>query len=1089
MLLYLQISRSCDPVSFASLARWNGPSAEKDLPLPVRTMQDEDAARKALGSLRLEPDDYLIKGNGSRSSKSNKRPARSTYVEMQPMDDGPTRTRRVRGNAGPDYQAAEKESEELKERRRNRRYIYLAIALGIIILLLLIGAWLFAGLYTDSETDEMRHHLDRRINHEIAALNATTYAEFLYLNMTINSLGGIYVGNIGPPSPSLGNPSSVYIQNGTNLIYYKTGPTDWTLVLNATNEAPVCIQDVIPGITFGGPWNSTTVYMNGTIVVYNNYFYISNVNNTNVLPVNNTAVWSVLYNNITGPQGPVGPAGPAGPPGAPMVFSGDWNSTTNYTNGQVVIYNNTLYIDYLPNSNTPPSSNSSAWTMWLTNITGPQGPQGPQGPIGPPGMGLAFNGTWNATTNYTSGDFVIYNNAVYLSITINNYNNTPSANSSVWNPMIVNITGPAGKDGTSGTNGTSILFVGSWSNSTAYGVGDVVLFNMSLYITNTTLGSGGAPPSSGPPWTQIFGAIPGPIGPTGPAGLNGTSVMLLGNWTGSASYQQGTLVFYNGTLYIAMVPNSGVTPPSNGTDWTAVGGSIPGPAGKDGTNGTNGKDGSSSLFEGYWNSTFEYPGSGLVIANNSLFISYIANNNSSPQLTPSVWAVIATNLTGPPGPQGPQGLNCTSSVTTVAYDGNWNATTVYATGNFVVYNYTVYVADMPNIAVPPNSNSTIWNVASNFLVGATGGVGPAGNNGLNGTSLLFVGIWNASQTYQQSNVVLYNNVLYVAYGNTTGNQPDISPVDWQPIENIVGPAGPMGPSGTSPSLQGTWNASITYLQNQIVLYNDSIYITNANSTPGVPPSSGSPWSTILPNIVCQAGPNGTQGAQGSSVGANTMRIAELGSNVVMVNSTISPYILPMIGEYNSGTTDPTLGKRWGYLPILSNQTAGITNVKTEFLWSLQFQGSITANNYLRIDMMGTAVLGGSANFTVCQTGGLIYTQPNATASCGPSLWSVYYRFNYILQPFSGGTNVTCIAAQIGTGEINSNGLFNIGVPVMYTYTTTTIDLTQSYYFQFVAANQIVSDPLNCCVIGGFAACNAQGILATHTNEFVIGAAN
>ena len=100
----------------------------------------------------------------------------------------------------------------------------------------------------------------------------------------------------------------------------------------------------------------------------------------------------------TGPQGAQGEQGPSGPSGAyPFEYQGDWTATY-YFSGQVVRYNNALWIVYanavpsqVPGSGSTDSFGNQNWLPFNrgetgpTGATGPQGAQGEQGPSGPQG--------------------------------------------------------------------------------------------------------------------------------------------------------------------------------------------------------------------------------------------------------------------------------------------------------------------------------------------------------------------------------------------------------------------------------------------------------------------------------------------------------------------------------------------------------------------------------------------------------------------------------------------------------------------------------------------------------------------------------
>ena len=1122
-----------------------------------------------------------------------------------------------------------KQAQEDRDRRDVfRRHVSIYVLI-LILFLLLVGGWLFAALYADDETSDMKHQLRREIDRDFASVNATLELDFEQLNATIAALGGVYVGN-NVPATTLGNPNSLYIRNGTNTIYYKTSNTSWSLVLNATGAAPVCIYNILPGVTFAGPWNSSLVYLNGTIVIYNNFLYISEVNNTNIVPSMNSTIWSILYSNITGAKGDNGTQGIQGPPGQPLVFEGTWNNVTMYGNGQVVIYNNSLYIGLTNNTNDPPSSDPSAWTLFLVNATGPKGDKGDTGPIGLPGTSLLFDGAWNATTNYTTGDLVSYGNDIYISMIVNNYNNTPGLNVSIWYPVVMNITGLPGMNGVNGTNGTGFVFYGVWSSVPTYPSGSTVFFNGSLYMSNSS-STNDEPDTSPAIWTNIWSPTPGQqgqpgfngtIGPMGISlnfqgnwsavtnytlnslviqngtaflaitpnqnvmpgtnssdwaqfsfciqgntgqtgangtagagvefegfwsgsqpyvqsnivlynnsmfiaynastgldpldnpsrwalvstcfqgamgtngtngfdGLNGTSVMFFGNWSSVATYPAGGLVYYNGSLFITAMSNTDVVPPANGSVWTMVGGSITGATGDPGNPGTNGTNGSSALFGGYWNATALYSGSTFIISNNSLYVSWVSNTNVLPGSNSSVWALIASNLTGPQGIQGPVGPSGLNATTTVVYDSTWASNITYAVGNFVLFNQSVYVASMPNTGITPSTNASVWDFVFGPVVGQTGNPGTNGTNGLDGISMLFVGTWNTSFTYQQSEIVIYNMQLWIAITNNTNVVPSSDPATWAEVQSIVGTPGTNGTDGTSMAYEGPWSNSTTYLNSNVVVYNNVLYISSGNNTNTQPDTNNSTWTSFCPTINCTAGAQGPNGTQGTSVGANTDRIVIGGTQVSFSTVGIVPYQLVGTGAYNSGPTDPTHGGRWGPNPLFANETSGLVNMKSELTEVYLFRGNTTTENYLRVDVVGTPVGGGvPTTFTICTTGGILFTTANDTipSVCGSVFWDVFYQFNFVMQPTLTGSNFTCASTQVGTFYLPGQAqLSNIGVPNTFTQQTTTIDLTQYFYFQYTGANFVSSDPSGCCISMGV--CTVGYGMGTSTEEYMQGSAN
>src|SRR2546422_644522 len=52
-----------------------------------------------------------------------------------------------------------------------------------------------------------------------------------------------------------------------------------------------------------------------------------------------------------------------------------------------------------------------------------------------------------------------------------------------------------------------------------------------------------------------------------------------------------------------------------------------------------------------------------------------------------------------------------------------------------------------------------------------------------GSAISFRGTWLVGSTYVTNDFVTFNNSLYIALQNSTGSQPDLSPSDWELILN------------------------------------------------------------------------------------------------------------------------------------------------------------------------------------------------------------------------------------------------------------------------------------------------------------------
>lgn len=255
-------------------------------------------------------------------------------------------------------------------------------------------------------------------------------------------------GITGPPAPPITydfwSPSTSYntsdevIYNG--LLYTATAPSSNISPSNTSYWKPLIGQGVVltsaPGSDgsqgpagnqtgrYIGLWNPVQVFGLSDVVYFNNSFWQSVIAaNSNIQPSFSTPQWVLYIGALAGLEGPVGDAG-----GSPtQVGDGLWSSTTNYTNGDVVLYQGIYYItNASTNINNLPSVSSSYWQVWINNVTSninptnPTASPGPQGPPGPPGSDYIppqqlyyGNYTSNPTGTVPNYSVVSYNSKMY----------------------------------------------------------------------------------------------------------------------------------------------------------------------------------------------------------------------------------------------------------------------------------------------------------------------------------------------------------------------------------------------------------------------------------------------------------------------------------------------------------------------------------------------------------------------------------------------------------------------------------------------------------------------------------------------------
>lgn len=124
-----------------------------------------------------------------------------------------------------------------------------------------------------------------------------------------------------------------------------------------------------PGFHVRGEWAPLTTYQPGDVVSWTGQIYLAATTTTE--PPDVAPDWSPL--SLTGPPGPQGPAGTTGAPGPNFAMQGDWLDYQTYVPGDVVAYNNLIYVTMTGAAGTPPDQ-SANWK--LLSIVGTPGAPG-----------------------------------------------------------------------------------------------------------------------------------------------------------------------------------------------------------------------------------------------------------------------------------------------------------------------------------------------------------------------------------------------------------------------------------------------------------------------------------------------------------------------------------------------------------------------------------------------------------------------------------------------------------------------------------------------------------------------------------------
>jgi hypothetical protein len=219
---------------------------------------------------------------------------------------------------------------------------------------------------------------------------------------------------------------------------------------------------------------------------------------------------------IQGPVGAVGPAGPQGsqgPPGPAVTAQGNWVNTAVYAQGDLVTYNNLIYIGLRASQNAQPDTHPQDWAVYSSvgiqgpsgppGATGPSGPTGPQGPQGIQGAVGSDGATGPPGAQGAQGA-----------------KGDPGPTGATGAPGSTGPAGPQGPQGVPGPQGQSVNWRGTWSSANAYNPYDGVVYNGSSYVAIAP--STNVPPPEVAHWELIAQAgATGPTGATGPQGPAG----------------------------------------------------------------------------------------------------------------------------------------------------------------------------------------------------------------------------------------------------------------------------------------------------------------------------------------------------------------------------------------------------------------------------------------------------------------------------------------------------------------------------------------------------------------------------------------
>ena len=208
----------------------------------------------------------------------------------------------------------------------------------------------------------------------------------------------------------------------------------------------------------------------------------------------------------------------------------------------------------------------------------------------------------------------------------------------------------------------------------------------------------------------------GPKGPRGKKGNHGIGLTWKSYWCESVEYCYNDLVKYNGSIYIAICPNTNINPEGEYNEcWELmICKPEPGPAGPQGEQGPAGPQGE----QGPVGPPGEQGPAGPPGEQGPAGPPGLDGSDGPPG---------QDGLVGPPGQQGKSGIN---GKLINSWKGLWNETTEYQINDMISYNGSSYISLSINLNSIPENNLAVWHVIA--AAGKQGPVGPSGPQGPRG---------------------------------------------------------------------------------------------------------------------------------------------------------------------------------------------------------------------------------------------------------------------------------------------------------------------------------------------------------------------
>ena len=190
--------------------------------------------------------------------------------------------------------------------------------------------------------------------------------------------------------------------------------------------------------------------------------------------------------------------------------------------------------------------------------------------------------------------------------------------------------------------------------------------------------------------------------------------------------------------------------------------------------------------------------------------------------------------------------------------GAWDNATTYIIGDLVSHDDSAWIAKAGNVNSEPASSSTDWDeFAAGGIAGQDGAPGRHGTDGVDGVGFRWRNVWDASTSYVVNDIVQDRGSAWICTVANTNSQPSGASQVW----DLYAQKGEDGDDGSGFRWRGVWSNTVTYQVNDLVRHDGSAWVATTAGTNQTPATNSTFWNPFA--VKGDAGARGADGADGA----------------------------------------------------------------------------------------------------------------------------------------------------------------------------------------------------------------------------------